>query len=67
MDAAALTSLQTTASIALMLFGIFFYGSLVVVGSRLSKQMFAPTSTVGLWGWPFTVFLDREGKRAHEE
>ena len=56
-DAASLTSLQTVASIALMLFGMLFYGSLVVVGSKLSKQMFAPESTAGLWGWPFTVFL----------
>lgn len=58
-----LTSLQTMASIALMLFGIFFYGSLVVVGSRLSKQRFAPTSTVELWGWPFTVFLAGKSRR----
>ncbi len=57
-DTSSLTSAQTLASIALMLFGIFFYGSLVVLGSRLSKQMFAPTSSVGLWGWPFTVLFN---------
>ena len=56
-DVVSLTSVQTLASIALMLFGMLFYGSLVVVGSKLSKQMFAPESTAGLWGWPFTVFL----------
>ena len=56
-DAASLTSLQTVASIGLMLFGMLFYGRLVGVGSKLSKQMFAPESTAGLWGWPFTVFL----------
>lgn len=54
-DAVSLTPLQTTASIALMLFGIFFYGSLVMAGSKLSKQMFAPESSVMLWGWPFTA------------
>jgi RsiW-degrading membrane proteinase PrsW (M82 family) len=58
-DAASLTPLQTLASIALMLFGIFFYGSLVVAGSKLSKQMFAPESTVVLWGWPFTSLMAR--------
>ena len=56
-DASSLTSIQTLASIALMLVGILFYGSVGVVGSKLSKQMFAPESAVGLWGWPFTVFL----------
>ena len=65
-DAASLTSLQTVASIALMLFGMLFYGSLVVVGSKLSKQMFAPESTAGLWGWPFTVFL-KTSKSAEDD
>jgi RsiW-degrading membrane proteinase PrsW (M82 family) len=66
-DTSSLTWLQTLASIALMLFGIFFYGSLVVVGSRLSKQMFAPSSTAALWGWPFTVFLNKGGARGANE
>lgn len=61
-DAASLTTLQTIASIALMLFGIVFYGSLVVAGSRLSKKMFAPLSPVMLWGWPFTAFLARRAE-----
>jgi len=51
---------QTTAAIALILFGMLFYGSLVLEGSRLSKSMFAPTSEESLWGWPFSVWL---GKR----
>lgn len=58
-DASSLTSIQTVVSIALMLFGILFYGSLVMVGSTLSKRMFAPESAMVLWGWPFTVFLAR--------
>jgi RsiW-degrading membrane proteinase PrsW (M82 family) len=58
-DAASLTPLQTLASIALMLFGIVFYGSLVVVGSKLSKKIFAPTSSMVLWGWPFTALMAR--------
>ena len=60
-DAASLTSLQTLASIALMLFGIFFYGSLVMAGSKLSKKMFAPESPAVLWGWPFTALMARSG------
>ena len=65
-DAASLTSLQTVASIALMLFGMLFYGSLVVAGSKLSKQMFAPESSAMLWGWPFTVFLARSAEHDDE-
>ncbi len=65
-DAGSMTSLQTVASIGLMLFGMFFYGSLVVVGSRLSKQMFAPKSSAMLWGWPFTVFLARSAEHDDE-
>jgi len=57
-DGVSPTSLQTVASIALILFGMLFYGSLVLVGSKLSKQMFAPESAAMLWGWPFTVFLE---------
>jgi RsiW-degrading membrane proteinase PrsW (M82 family) len=65
-DGASLTSLQTVASIGLMLFGMLFYGSLVVVGSKLSKQMFAPKSSAMLWGWPFTVFLARSAEHDDE-
>ena len=65
-DAASSTSFQTVASIAVMLFGMVFYGSLVVVGSKLSKQMFAPGSSVMLWGWPFTVFLSRSAEHDDE-
>jgi len=66
LDAASLTSLQTVASIGLMLFGMLFYGSLVVEGSKLSKQMFAPRSSAMLWGWPFTVLLTRSAENDDE-
>jgi RsiW-degrading membrane proteinase PrsW (M82 family) len=66
-DTTSLTSLQTMASIGLMLFGIVFYGSLVVVGSRLSKHVFAPMSETQLWGWPFTVFLSTNTARSVED
>lgn len=58
-DALSLTPFQTAASIALMLFGIFYYGSLVTAGSQLSKEMFDPGSTIMLWGWPFTAMMAR--------
>ncbi len=65
-DAVSLSFLQTVASIALMLFGMLFYGSLVLAGSKLSKQMFAPESAAMLWGWPFTVFLMRRAEHDDE-
>ena len=57
-----MSGLQTFASIAIMSFGVLFYGSLVIFGSRLSKKMFAPDSTSELWGWPFTVLFSRGEK-----
>jgi hypothetical protein len=57
-----ISGLQTVASIAIMSFGLLFYGSLVVFGSRLSKKTFAPDSKSELWGWPFTVLFSRGEK-----
>ncbi len=37
-----ISGLQTVASIAIMSFGLLFYGSLVVFGSRLSKKNVCP-------------------------
>lgn len=69
-DAVSLTSLQTVASIGLMLFGILYYGGLVVLGSTLSKQKFAPDSSRVLWGWPFTALVAKRaatgGDRSRE-
>ncbi len=38
---------------AIMLIGMAVYGALVVLGSRLSRAMFAPGSARSLWGFPF--------------
>ena len=48
-----MTSSQTASAIALMLAGMATYGSMVVVGSRWSRRVFAPGSRHSLWGWPF--------------
>jgi len=61
-DTTSLSIYQTAASIAVMLFGMMFYGALVHVGSTLSKGMFAPESRASLWGWPFKA-LSRKGDK----
>ncbi|TDI34126.1 MAG: PrsW family intramembrane metalloprotease [Acidobacteria bacterium] len=61
-SAEGISGLQTFASIAIMSFGVLYYGSLVVFGSRLSKKTFAPDSKSELWGWPFTVLFSRGEK-----
>ncbi len=38
---------------AILLAGIGIYGMLVISGSRLSRQAFAPGSVRSLWGFPF--------------
>ena len=58
-DSAPLSTFQTVASVAVMLFGMLFYGALVHEGSVLSKRRFAPESSLELWGWPFTALKRR--------
>lgn len=58
-DDGVLSGPQTFAAISVILFGMIFYGSLVVAGSKLSKTMFAPSSQASLWGWPFTVLFEK--------
>jgi RsiW-degrading membrane proteinase PrsW (M82 family) len=50
---------QALAGVATMVGSLGLYGRLVVVASARSRQEFAPTSAVRLWGWPF----DRLGSR----
>ncbi len=58
-DRASVNAFQTAASVAVMLFGMLFYGALVHEGSVLSKHRFAPESHLELWGWPFTALKRR--------
>lgn len=55
--------LHIVGAISVMLFGLLFYGMLVVVGSDWSRRIFAPHSTKVLWGWPVTVMLDVLGRK----
>lgn len=50
---------QTAGAVALMLSGILLYGMLVVVGSDWSRQVFAPRRRRQIWGWPFTLLVQR--------
>lgn len=43
----------TLLGIGLMVFALALYGRLVVAASARSRQVFAPGSTLRLWGWPF--------------
>jgi hypothetical protein len=43
----------TVVAATIMLAGIGIYGTLVVMGSRLSRASFAPASARSLWGFPF--------------
>jgi RsiW-degrading membrane proteinase PrsW (M82 family) len=43
----------TFVAAAIMLAGIGIYGTLVVIGSRLSRASFTPASVRSLWGFPF--------------
>jgi hypothetical protein len=52
-DGTALSPPLTVVAIAIMLAGIGIYGALVVLGSRMSRAMFAPGSVRSLWGFPF--------------
>jgi RsiW-degrading membrane proteinase PrsW (M82 family) len=52
-DGASLPPFHSLLAAAVMLAGLIVYGALVLLGSRLSKDVFAPGSVRGLWGWPF--------------
>jgi RsiW-degrading membrane proteinase PrsW (M82 family) len=58
-NASSMSALRTWAAVAIMLAGIIFYGLLVELGSRLSKERFDPKSDRTLWGWPFTAFFKK--------
>ena len=50
---------HSAGAIGLMLTGILVYGMLIVVGSDWSRKVFAPHTPCQLWGWPFTLFMNR--------
>jgi RsiW-degrading membrane proteinase PrsW (M82 family) len=52
-DRSTMSAELTLAAAGIMLAGIALYGTLVVLGSRLSRGAFAPTSARALWGFPF--------------
>jgi RsiW-degrading membrane proteinase PrsW (M82 family) len=52
-DRTMISTELTLLAAAIMLVGIGIYGALVVLGSRLSRAMFAPESVRSLWGFPF--------------
>jgi RsiW-degrading membrane proteinase PrsW (M82 family) len=52
-DGSALSPRWTAFAVGILLSGIAIYGSLVVLGSRLSRARFSPSSARSLWGFPF--------------
>jgi RsiW-degrading membrane proteinase PrsW (M82 family) len=44
---------RTFFAIAIMLGGMLVFGKMVHLGSRLSREWFAPGSKRSPWGWPF--------------
>jgi RsiW-degrading membrane proteinase PrsW (M82 family) len=52
-DGRSLSPKLTVLASAVMLAGLATYGSLVVLGSTLSRARFAPSSPKRLWGFPF--------------
>jgi RsiW-degrading membrane proteinase PrsW (M82 family) len=52
-EGASLSPALTVAGVAVMSAGILFYGTLVELGSRLSRERFDPRAETSLWGWPF--------------
>jgi RsiW-degrading membrane proteinase PrsW (M82 family) len=52
-DRGLMTPAQTIGAVGLMITGMVVYGVLVVRGSRRSREIFAPGSTLDPWGWPF--------------
>jgi RsiW-degrading membrane proteinase PrsW (M82 family) len=52
-DGGTLSTGLTVLAAAIMLAGIGFYGALVLLGSRLSRKVFAPGTARSLWGFPF--------------
>ena len=60
-DRGIMTPRQSFAAIVLMLLGMAVYATLVVRGSRRSRELFAPNSPAGPWGWPFARETERPG------
>jgi hypothetical protein len=52
-DGRSLSPRLSILAAAVMLAGLGAYGSLVSLGSRLSRSLFAPSSPKRLWGFPF--------------
>lgn len=52
-EGATLGPWLTLAAVAVMSAGMLLYGMLVELGSRLSRDYFAPSEVRSLWGWPF--------------
>jgi RsiW-degrading membrane proteinase PrsW (M82 family) len=44
---------RSLVAVTIMVAGFFVYGALVLLGSRLSKEVFEPSSVRSIWGWPF--------------
>ena len=51
--------LQRVLSIALLGSLTLVFGVLVVLGARWSREMFAPKSLKRIWGWPFSLWMQR--------
>lgn len=50
---------QSILAAMIMLSGMLLYGVLVVVGSDWSRQIFDPHRKSELWGWPFSLLIQR--------
>jgi protease PrsW len=53
-DGSTLSVARTFLAMGIMLLGMIVFGMMVHLGSRLSRDFFAPGSTRSLWGWPFS-------------
>jgi len=52
--------IQQLTAVGLMCLLALFFGILVILGSRWSRAMFAPKSIKQLWGWPFSLLMDKK-------
>ncbi len=50
-----MSATQSVSAAALLLFGMVFYGALVVKASAWSREIFGADGPQRLWGWPFTL------------
>jgi RsiW-degrading membrane proteinase PrsW (M82 family) len=50
------------AAVALAVVAMTLFGTAVVVGSRRSREKFAPQSSRSLWAWPFVAAWDKASK-----